>query len=247
MQALILLVRASSTAAWLAGQRGELWPSGTMAGRDLASPANPVARAVMPGRRHGRHCGDPALKAATPSRQTGPQCAGVVIRQGVIGRRERRRRRLGFSRPLGRGDQTGAPRLRVSGQTAGACADQLQDAANSASRRGRPRAHESAPGRPRRSSVAAIRIAGTAPASPPRSRAVWDGRQPLQPPLRRPGAMRLSWRAKRLRFGRHRVAALPHHCRPQGFPRPPCPSPENRTRGGGRRHGASDTPRQRER
>ena len=26
------------------------------------------------------------------------------------------------------------------------------------------------------------------PAPPPRSRAVWDGRQPLQPPLRRPGA-----------------------------------------------------------
>ena len=109
------------------------------------------------------------------------------------------------------------------------------------------RAHGSAPERPRRSAVATIRIAGTVPASPLRSRAVWDGRQPLQPPLRRPGAMHLSWRAKRLRFGRHRVAALPHHCRPQGFPRPPCPSPENRTRGGGRRHGASDTPRQRER
>jgi hypothetical protein len=30
---------------------------------------------------------------------------------------------------------------------------------------------------------------------------------------------------KRLRFGRHRVAALPHHCRPQGVPRPPCPAP----------------------
>jgi hypothetical protein len=36
---------------------------------------------------------------------------------------------------------------------------------------------------------------------------------------------------KRLRFGRHRVAALPHHCRPQGVPRPPCPAPGDRTRG----------------
>ncbi len=31
-------------------------------------------------------------------------------------------------------------------------------------------------------------VSGTSPASPPRSRAVWDGRRPLQPPLRRPGA-----------------------------------------------------------
>ena len=40
-----------------------------------------------------------------------------------------------------------------------------------------------------------------------------------------------SQRAKRLRFGRHRVALLPHHCRPQGVPHPPCPAPGDRTRG----------------
>ena len=57
----------------------------------------------------------------------------------------------------------------------------------------------------------------------------------------------LSWRAKRLRFGGHRVAALPHHCPPQGFPGLPCPSPENRTRGGRRRQWAGGTPRQQER
>ena len=66
-------------------------------------------------------------------------------------------------------------------------------------------------------------------------RAVWAGRRSLQAPLRQ--------RSKRLRFGRHRVAALPHHCRPQGFPLPPCPAPGNRTRGGGRRHqGRRDLP-----
>jgi hypothetical protein len=32
-------------------------------------------------------------------------------------------------------------------------------------------------------------------------------------------------RVKRLRFRRHRVAALPHHCRLQGPPLPPMPSP----------------------
>ena len=93
------------------------------------------------------------------------------------------------------------------------------------------------------------RIAGTVPASPPRSRAVWAGRQPLQPPLRRPGAS--ACHGGRSAFGSDGTvklqAQLPHHCRPQGFPRPPCPSPRNRTRGGGRRHRASDTPRQRER
>ena len=39
VQALILLVHASSVAAWLAHQRGGLWPSGTMAERGLASPS----------------------------------------------------------------------------------------------------------------------------------------------------------------------------------------------------------------
>ena len=42
-------------------------------------------------------------------------------------------------------------------------------------------------------------------------------------------------------------AQLPHHCPPQGFPGPPCPSPENRTRGGRRRQWAGGTPRQQER
>jgi len=37
--------------------------------------------------------------------------------------------------------------------------------------------------------------------------------------------------AKRLRLGRHRVASLPHHCRPQGFPRPAGPASADRTRG----------------
>ena len=34
-----------------------------------------------------------------------------------------------------------------------------------------------------------------------------------------------SAKASRLRFGRHRVAFLPHHCSPQGWPRPPMPGP----------------------
>ena len=49
--------------------------------------------------------------------------------------------------------------------------------------------------------------------------------------------------AERLRFSRHRVAALPHHCRLQGPPLPPMPGQGNRTRGGGRRHNAGSTSR----
>ena len=45
----------------------------------------------------------------------------------------------------------------------------------------------------------------------------WVGRRAPQAPLRQS--------TKRLRFGCHRVAALPHHCRPQGVPRPPCLAP----------------------
>ena len=39
-------------------------------------------------------------------------------------------------------------------------------------------------------------------------------------------------RVKRLRFSRHRVAALPHHCRLQGPPLPPMPSPRKPHRRG---------------
>ena len=73
------------------------------------------------------------------------------------------------------------------------------------------------------------------------------GVSPCNPRFAAQAQARLSWRAKRLRFGGHRVAALPHHCPPQGFPGPPCPSPENRTRGGRRRQWAGGTPRQQER
>ena len=58
------------------------------------------------------------------------------------------------------------------------------------------------------------------PASPPRA-ACGLGRTPCpatpaSPSSRAKGA-RLSCRVKRLRFARHRVAALPHHCRALGF------------------------------
>lgn len=43
---------------------------------------------------------------------------------------------------------------------------------------------------------------------------------------------------KRLRFERHRVALLPHHCRSQGSPFPPCPASADRTRGRESRRGA---------
>ena len=167
-------------------------------------------------------------------------------RHQMICRRERGPSDRRFSRPLGCGHQPAAQRVRVSGQAAGAGADQFQGAAKPALGEGGPVLMGSHKGR-QGDHPSQRKCPGTSPASPPRMRAVWDERRPLQPPFRRPGAMHLSWRAKRLRFRRHRVAALPHHCRPQGFPRPPCPSPGNRTRGGGRRHGASDTPRQRER
>ena len=36
-----------------------------------------------------------------------------------------------------------------------------------------------------------------------------------------PYSERFAKTVKRLRFGRHRVAALPHDCRPQGVPLPP--------------------------
>ena len=56
-----------------------------------------------------------------------------------------------------------------------------------------------------------------------------------------------SQKAKRLRFGRHRVTSFPHHCRPQGFPLPSLAGQGNRTRGGGRRHNAGGASRQTER
>ena len=196
--------------------------------------------------RQSRRCSDLASKAATLAGQRARSCAGVVIAisccvAAMVGSRTEGspvRSDAAINRvPSGCGFAVGPP---VRAQTRSRVT--RTGYATRAGPWSWQRTREA-----RRSSIAGRNVTGTVPASPPRSRAVWDGRQPLQPPLRRPGAMRLSWRAKRLRFGRHRVAALPHHCRPQGFPRPPCPSPGNRTRGGGRRHGASDTPRQRER
>ena len=49
-----------------------------------------------------------------------------------------------------------------------------------------------------------------------------------------------SHRVKRLRFSRHRVAALPHHCRLQGPPLPPMPGPKEP-------HPRGRTPAQRQR
>lgn len=42
---------------------------------------------------------------------------------------------------------------------------------------------------------------------------------------RAPAAASPARKASRLRFRRHRVALLPHHCRPQGWPQPPMPGP----------------------
>ncbi len=165
----------------------------------------------------------------------------------MICRRERWLTDRRFSRPLERGDRAGAPRLRVSGQAAGAGTDHFQSAANIALGRGRPRAHGSAQGR-REDHPSQAEMSPAQCRRHPLGRVRFGtGVVPYNPRFAAQAQGRLLWRAKRLRFGRHRVAALPHHCRPQGFPRPPCPSPGNRTRGGGRRHGASDTPRQRER
>jgi hypothetical protein len=86
-----------------------------------------------------------------------------------------------------------------------AAADQLQGAADRAPGRERPRAHGIAHGRPRRSSVAA-NVSPASPASPPRSRAVWDGRRPLQPPLRRPGAG--AWQGGRSASGSEGTVSL---------------------------------------
>ena len=191
----------------------------------------------------------PALESASPGPAENPSWRGWAIPYAAVVATDDARATVYSCR---RGRRCGPP----CAQRCGFCrfstnkggASQLCGNAETASKREQLRTRGSARGRPG-PLPRSRRITGTVPASPPRSRAVWAGRQPLQPPLRRPGAS--ACHGGRSAFGSDGTvklqAQLPHHCHPRGFPRPPCPSPRNRTRGGGRRHRASDTPRQRER
>ena len=78
------------------------------------------------------------------------------------------------------------------------------------------------------------------PRHPLRMRAVWARRQALQPPLRSPGAKRLSRR--RSASGSHGTVSLRSRTTAalRGFRARLCPAQGNRTRGGGRRHRAAD-------
>lgn len=101
--------------------------------------------------------------------------------------------------------------------------------------------------------VASRVIAGPMPASPPRSRAVWDRRQALQPPLRRPAkpsglavydGRSASGSQGTVKFCKHKTSApLPR----SGVSAPALPVPRKPHPRGQRRHRASDTLRQRER